>query len=80
MTKEFYTVPEVLEMGILPYSSIKSVRRLIRAGKIQVVRGLSDKRVRVFIPSTEVERLRQAFSATPRRQNQSMKGNLETKD
>lgn len=77
MDKEFYTPQEVLEMGILPYKSRKSIQRLIEAGKIRAVRGMTDNRSRVFIPQEEVERLRGVF--TLKKPNKSMKGQLETK-
>jgi len=76
MKKEFYTVPEVLKMGILPYSSIKSIRRHIATGKIKVVRGMTDERSRVFIPSDEIERLKRSFNPRP---NKSVAGEIETK-
>ena len=60
--KEFVTMRELLNMGILPYTSYKTMQRKVYSGEIKAVFGTTSRRPRIFIPMAEVERLKRFFS------------------
>lgn len=71
--KQFYRLKEVVALGVLPYNSESTLRRLIHSGAIQAVRHPT-KRAHYFVTAHEIDRLVGLV-----RENQDISSVLETK-
>lgn len=55
--KQFYTLKEIVKERLLPYRSLSTLRRMIEAGHIRVVRNPTPRSY-IYVSADEVARVR----------------------
>lgn len=71
--KKYYTPKEIVELGLLPYKSVITIRRLVRAGKIKVTRNPSPRSF-IHIDEEEIARLQRGARAVRKTGAKPLKG------
>ena len=55
--KKFYTLKEIMKEKLLPYQSLSTLRRMIEAGHIRVMRNPTPRSY-IYVTAEEVQRVR----------------------
>lgn len=77
--KNFYTLPEIADQNLLPYS-LSTLRRLVSSGKLGVInKGTGEKLPRYVVAQDEIERHLKGLRRRPSGEQPGLSGVLERK-